>query len=201
MIHSLHGTIQAINDQKIILEVGPVGVAIQVPTERSFVVGKQITLQTYLHWHAENGPSLFGFATDLERTIFLLVISCSGVGPKLGLAILDQMGPQAFLQAINESNQIALSKVSGIGAKKAEQIIVQLRSKVSALIKSGVEIGANGQLEEWHSVSQVLESLNYSRTEITHAMQHLGDSCGGKAVAFDQLMRQALSFLARSKSL
>ncbi len=198
MISYITGTIKGIQEQKLIIDVGGIGISLHIPSERVFMIGSQVTLHAYMHWNQEQGPSLYGFANEHERTIFLLVISCSGIGPKIGLALLEQMSPAAFLEAVNTGNVATLSKVSGIGAKKAEHIIVQLRHKVTALIKSGTEIvTSTPQLEQWNNVAQVLESLNYTRAEINHAMKHLGDTYTDKQVAFDQLMRQALSFMSR----
>ena len=91
-------------------------------------------MQTYMHWNQDNGPTLYGFNSILEKTVFLLIISCSGIGPKIGLAVLHHLEPATFVQAIIEENIKVLSSISGIGAKKAEQICVALKHKVAKLL-------------------------------------------------------------------
>ncbi len=197
MLSYINGVVKRIEEQRILVDVGLCAFTLQVPNERVFMLDKQVMIHTHMHWNQEQGPSLFGFATELERTVFLLVISCSGLGPKIGLAVLGHLGPKAFLEAVQTGNEGVLSGVSGIGQKKAEQIIVQLRHKVSKLVKSGIEVGQSDSFEQWNNVSEVLASLNYTRAEITQTMKHLGDTYAGQALPFDQLMRHALSFLSK----
>jgi len=197
MMNFIIGSIHEIKDQTITLSMGVMGLSLQVPEPGIFQIGKEIRLFTYLHWNAEQGPSLFGFSSELEKTVFLLVISCSGLGPKIALAILSDLGPDQFLQAIQEGDDRVLSKVNGIGAKKAEQMVVQLRHKVAKLIKSGIELGTSEQFQQWNNMVQVLESLNYSRAEINASMNFLKENHIGQNLPFDQMMRHALSFLAK----
>ena len=150
-----------------------------------------------MHWNQENGPTLYGFNTSLEKTVFLLITSCSGIGPKIAMALLAQLGAAPFLEAVQTANESALSAVSGIGAKKAEQIIVHLKHKVAKLVESGINLGATPLLEERHYIGQVLKSLNYSRQEISAALNYLNDQHPTSTLAFDQLMRQALAFLSK----
>lgn len=197
MISTITGLIKVVYDQSILIDIGSFGFLIQVPQGTVFQVGSTITLHTYLHWNQEQGPSLFGFASDTEREVFLLITSCSGVGPKIGLAVLAQIGSQAFIRAIQQEDVAALSKVSGIGAKKAEQIIVHLKHKVANLIKLGIQLDDGGDIESWNTIGEVLGSLNYSRTEINHAMKYLKQEHTSTQLPFDQLMRHALSFLSK----
>lgn len=197
MLHMVNGPIAALFEQQVVVDCGAISLAISVPSSASFAVGQKAILHTYMHWNAENGPSLFGFANELDRTVFLMIISCSGLGPKIGLAILADLGTQAFLEAVHAGNDSALTKVSGIGAKKAEQMVVQLKHKVAKLLDSGISLEGSSSLEQWQTVSQVLQSLNYSRPEITAALKYLNEQQTNSQATFDQLMRQALSFLAK----
>ncbi len=199
MISTITGSIKAVEGKLLTVDIGFLSLAVQVPLGAQFVKGKKVELFTHMHWNQEQGPTLFGFATELERMVFLLVISCSGLGPKIALAVLADLGPQAFIQAVQQGNDKVLSKVSGIGAKKAEQVIVQLKHKVAKLVKSGVKLDGAAQLTQWNNITEVLESLNYSRAEITAAMKHLSNEYVGSDMPFDQLIRHALSFLAKNK--
>jgi len=191
------GAVKAQYDQAIIVDIGSLAFLIQVPQGSAFPVGSTISLHSYLHWNQEQGPTLFGFVLDIEREVFLLIISCTGIGPKIGLAVIAQLGYQPFIRAVQQEDILALSKVSGIGAKKAEQIIVQLKHKVARLIKTGIELDDAGDIQSWHTIGEVLESLNYSRTEISLAMKHLKQEYPNTQLPFDQLMRHALSFLSK----
>ncbi len=196
MLDSLWGKVIAIDKQKIVVQAGAFAFAVGVPREHDFAQNQELRIYTYLHWNQEQGPSLFGFPDPLDRTIFTLVMNCSGIGPKIALAILEQLGTQSFLEAVSTENQQILSKVSGIGPKKAEQMIVQLKYKVHALLATGIEIGTIQGAQVWHEVSQALEALNYSRGEITAAMKVLRKD-HGTDVVFDKLLRKALSVLAK----
>jgi Holliday junction DNA helicase RuvA len=199
MFSYLRGKVATIQESLVTLDVQGVGFAFQVPSPEFFQGKQDITVPIHMHWNSDNGPSLYGFSSELERTVFLLITSCSGLGPKIGLAVLNQLNPGSFLQAIQEGDDKALSSVSGIGAKKAEQIIVQLRHKVTKLVESGIALdqGTQESLEQWKNLTQVLQSLNYSRQEIEATLSYLRKECGGTAAPFDLLMRQALSFLAK----
>ncbi len=198
MIHTIKGMITAVSGQQIVVDCGSLAFTLQVPDEKAFTLNSQLTVFSHLHWNQEQGPTLFGFSGELDRIVFLLIISCSGLGPKIALAILAQMGVQPFLTAITSGDEQALSRVSGIGAKKAEQMIVHLKHKVEKLLKSGIELGEQSQsLQHWNNVADVLTSLSYTRAEITRTMKYLGDMYTGQSIPFDQLMRQALSFLSK----
>jgi len=197
MIYSIEGTIKHVDGYHVVVSVGPLALELQAPHAASLLNGQQVVLATYFHWNSEHGPSLYGFASELDKKVFLMIIDCPGVGPKLGVAALAQLGVKDFLDAVQTNNSKALSSVSGIGAKKAEQIIVQLRDKVTKLIQSGIDLGQSAGLEQWATVSQALASLNYSRAEIAHAIKQVSEMQAGKEATFDQLMRQALGVLMR----
>ena len=132
-----------------------------------------------------------------EKTTFLLIISCSGIGPKIGLAILNQLDPAIFLQAILEENIKTLSSISGIGAKKAEQICVALKHKVAKLLKDQPSLTASSaSLGVWKDLMDTLSSLSYSPTEIKAAMNFLKESNLDSTTPLSQLLRKALAFLA-----
>jgi Holliday junction DNA helicase RuvA len=200
MIHAITGRVQALKKQQIILELAPFALDIAVPDETFFKGESLVTVFTYLHWNQENGPTLFGFPTVIDRSVFLLIISCSGVGPRLGLSALADLGAAQCVQAIHKGDERMLSKVSGIGIKKAEQIIVQLKHKVQELIASDVLIATEGNLIDWHTISEALRALNYSRAEITQAIAYIREkNHQEKLSSFDQLLRQALTFLSQQQ--
>ena len=197
MINSINGVVTFASEQKVVINIGFVCLEIKVPSTNSFKPNEKVSLHTYLHWNQENGPTLFGFSTQLERTIFELIISCSGLGPKIGLAVLADLGPESFISAISAGDENALSKVNGIGKKKAEQIIVQLRHKIKKLLDSDITIGVGTVDKRWYNLNEALKSLNYSRGEISGAVSHVRELPESAQLPFDRIMRAALSFLSR----
>ncbi|HXW86009.1 MAG TPA: Holliday junction branch migration protein RuvA [Candidatus Bathyarchaeia archaeon] len=196
MIDSLWGKIIAIEKQKIVVQTGAFALSLGVAREYDFALQQDMHIYIYFHWNEEQGPSLFGFLSPLDRTIFSLTMNCSGIGPKIALAILEQLGTELFLDAVSKEDHKALSKVSGIGPKKAEQMIVHLKYKVHALLTNENIVTPSGNTRVWQEVSQALEALHYSRGEITAAMKVLRKE-QLPDIPFDKLLRKALSVLAK----
>lgn len=196
MIDHIIGQIETADKHFLVVTVANLGFTLQVPNPLAFQVGKTCTIPTYLHWHPENGPALYGFSSSVERKLFLLIINCSGIGPKIALALLGELTPSKFVKAISASDMGALSSVSGVGPKKAEQIVVQLRDKISSLADEGFE-GATEDVARWKDVADALNSLNYSKPEVTRTLHHLNEQFAAKKTSFDELLRHALSYLAK----
>jgi len=197
MIDFIVGTVTQVSEQEVVIDVGVIGIMLNVPTAQSIAIGQAIKVYSYMHWNQENGPSLYGFTTPLDRSVFKIIIGCSGIGPKIALALLADLGAQRFLHAVSAGEDEVLSKVNGIGKKKAEQVIVHLKHKVAALIETGVATGAITDISHVHDVTQALQSLNYSRVEISRAMDYLKKNITIKEATFDALLRQALSYLSK----
>ncbi len=197
MLAYVTGIIKDIKEKTVILEVGSFGLQIQVPQAHKLTKDISATLHTYLHWNQEAGPSLYGFQSNVERQVFLLIIECPKIGPSIASNILSQLTAGQFLECITSQNEKQLSKVNGIGAKKAEQLIVQLKYKVQKLLTSGsVTVETQENFVQWQNVSDVLHSLNYSKPEISQAMHYLGERYQEQSGSLDQLIRSALSFLS-----
>lgn len=198
MISHLNGNVLRLTAQQVTINFSSIGIAFDVfvPNAAVITVGSQVNLFIYMHWNAENGPSLYGFQTMQEKQIFEMVISCSGIGPKIGLAVLEQMQPGDFIKALANQDVKALSSVNGIGAKKAEQIIVHLKHKVMPLLETGFVV-ENNNIKHFKNISDVLESLNYSKHEIFNAIEHLKNNNLQNDYTFDQMLRSALSFLSK----
>lgn len=197
MIATISGIITSINDQVIVIEQSGIGFELCVATPTSFTLQQQITMQTYMHWNQENGPTLYGFNSVIEKTVFLLIISCSGIGPKIGLAVLHHLDPATFLQAIIEENIKVLSSISGIGAKKAEQICVALKHKVAKLLKDQPDVAASStSLSTWKDLTDTLTSLGYNPSEIKSVTNFLKENNIDSTVPFGTILRKALGFLS-----
>ncbi len=134
MIAFLRGVVAEANPQYIVLDVHGVGYEVRVPlsTVDSLTPfpGKELTLKTYLHIR-ENAQELYGFATDAERDIFLLLIErVSGIGPATAIAILGALPVERFKQAVVNGDVKSIAAAKGVGKKTAERIILELKDKV-----------------------------------------------------------------------
>ena len=198
MISQLTGTIKTIKEHGVILQVAGIGFDVAVSTPGNLAAKKEATLYIYMDWNQENGPSLYGFVTEQEKTVFSLITSCHGIGPKIALSMLQQMSPSQVIQAITTNDIKALSSINGIGTKKAEQIVVHLKHKVEKLMNSGIEFEHDSAVSHWNDLSQALNALHYSRPEINQALSYIREAQQPNAT-FDQLLRQALSYLAQMR--
>jgi len=198
MISYIKGKIKTIVEQRlfIIVDALQIGFSISVLHSSSFSIEQDVELYLYMHWNQEHGPSLYGFRTMQERELFILINSCSGIGPKMASAILEQADIGTFVSAIQARDIKILSQFKGIGMKKAEQLVLQLKDKVDAFV-SAYQIQSVGVAKHLKQIADVLQSLNYSRTEIQQTIIYLHDQKYGAEPSFDRVMRRALSFLAK----
>src|SRR5262245_49229105 len=133
MIAYLSGTVREVQSSKIVLVTSGVGYQVSIPKSYAISSGDVISLEVHSHYTQDQGVSLFGFLTRDEREVFICVISCTGIGPRIGLAVLSALSPSALVAAVMSADVMRLSSVDGIGLKKAEGMIVQLKDKVKKL--------------------------------------------------------------------
>jgi Holliday junction DNA helicase RuvA len=202
MLYSLTGTIAHIKENKVILQQACLSFELFCPQAATLSLQEQTTLLTYLHWNQEQGPTLFGFKEILDKEVFLAIIDCSGIGPKLGIAILEAMTAQDFLTIIAQEDIKALSSIKGLGNKKAEQLMLHLKNKVEKIISKHSVLDSMGTeknkiLAAFSDLHQTLTSLNYSPAEIKQTTTILRQEAAGKDMPFDLLLRKALILLAK----
>lgn len=134
MISSVRGTVLAVQGSTAVIEVGGVGLAVQVTPRHGLTlrVGSEATLRTALIVR-EDDLSLFGFAEADELVVFDLLRSVTGVGPRSALGVLAVLDPDQIARAIASEDDAAFRKVSGIGPKTAKLIVVSLAGKLAVL--------------------------------------------------------------------
>ena len=135
MIAQLTGKVVSLNLTEVVLDVNGVGYFVSIPMSTYDVLPKEggtATLLTYLQVR-EDALQLFGFATKNEIEIFKLLITVNGIGAKTALAILSSMNISVFCNAIVNADMKALKHISGIGARSAERMVVELRDKIVKL--------------------------------------------------------------------
>ncbi len=197
MIAHLRGTILSKAHQLLTVDVQGVGYAVSVHDDRLYKKDQEVSLHIYTHWNQDNGPQLYGFDDTLARTVFQHIVSCSGCGPKIGLAVLGTMPPSHFLQVIATADARALSQVNGIGPKKAELMIMQLKDKVAKMAPEDFHPAKHAGLHKIKQISQALSALHYKRGEIARALDFLNKNAIIETSSFDDLLKQALSVLAK----
>ncbi|MFA5074997.1 MAG: Holliday junction branch migration protein RuvA [Candidatus Babeliales bacterium] len=198
MIDFIAGKIKKIEEKNVTILVNGIGFFVQMSQTKNLILNQNAEILIYMHWNQEKGPALYGFQAELEKTVFLMIIDCPKIGPGIASNILSQISAGEFLEIVSSQNEKALSKINGIGEKKAEQIIVHLKHKVSKLISSGKVQTQDLQQDftMWQNVNDVLISLNYSKPEISKAMQYLTSKYSGQTAPLDQLIRSALGYLS-----
>lgn len=169
MIAKLTGTIEYIRDNYVVVGVGGVGYRVLVT---NYILGKAAGMQDvsfYIHTHVrEDAITLFGFFSLDELEIFELLISVSGVGPKSGLGILSIADPKTIRTAVLNEDSSILTRVSGIGKKTAERVILELRGKIAELSESE-KAGAVGDSE----AIEALAAMGYSVSEAREVLKHV----------------------------
>jgi Holliday junction DNA helicase RuvA len=135
MISHLSGTLFEKSTQSIIIQVGGVGYEVFVPLSTFYALPeKQEPVSLHIHTHVrEDALVLFGFSTTLEKSLFLMLVSVSGIGPKLSANILSGIGSEELLRAIATGDAHRLQAIPGIGKKTAERIALELKDRAAAL--------------------------------------------------------------------
>ena len=176
MIYCLTGKIVKKSMSAVVLSCGGVGYYAQCPASVAGAlpgVGKEATIYTVMSV-TENDVSLYGFATEEQQACFEMLTAVSGVGPKVGLAILSVMEPERVALAISAGDHKAFKAASGVGPKLAQRIVLELKDKVAKGFVDGISLEA--QTPAAQSSSQAiaaLVSLGYSQSEAALAVSKI----------------------------
>lgn len=188
MIAYLEGEVAEKGAGRAVIAVGGVGYDLQVPSStlaKLPAVGKPARVHTRMVVR-DDSMTLFGFATTDERELFDLLVTVSGVGPKVALSFLSVLSPDAFRRAVRSGELAALTLVPGVGKKVAQRVVLDLKDKLG-----GDVIVLEGPLSD---VREALLSLGLSAQEAGEAMSGLAGD-GGRAV--EDLLREALQHVGR----
>ena len=182
MIYCLTGKIVKKSMSAVVLSCGGVGYYAQCPASVAGAlpgVGKEATIYTVMSV-TENDVSLYGFATEEQQACFEMLTAVSGVGPKVGLAILSVMEPQRVALAISAGDHKAFKAASGVGPKLAQRIVLELKDKVAKGFVDGISLedvaGAASDAPASQSSAQAiaaLVSLGYSQSEAALAISKI----------------------------
>ncbi len=207
MIAYVQGELKRIEENSVIVENGGIGYRIFAPIREDMMrvgVGREVTMHTYFSVR-EDAMQLFGFLTEDELDLFKLLINVKGVGPKFALAILTSLSMTDILFAIAQGDHKALTKAPGVGNKTAQQIILDLKGKVTApsadddsFIPSatgGAAVAESGAVAD---TIAALEALGYAHTAAAEAVRQIpGWETIAEAGDVSQLVRESLKRLVR----
>ena len=177
MIASLSGQVEYTGLDKVVLQVGGVGLLVHTTpaTAAGCRTGSRLRLATTLVVR-EDALTLYGFAAVEERDMFETVQSVSGVGPRIALAMLSVMGPEDLRDALSGGDTKALTRVPGIGAKSAERLVLELRDKVGPAGGGAAAASAPRVGEGWRGqVTEALTGLGYSAKQAGDAVAGVAD--------------------------
>lgn len=200
MIYCLTGKIVKKSMNAVVLSCGGIGYYAQCPASVAGAlpgVGKEATIYTVMSI-TENDVSLYGFATEQQQACFEMLTAVSGVGPKVGLAILSVMEPDRVALAISAGDHKAFKAASGVGPKLAQRIVLELKDKVAKGFVDGISLedvaGASADTQASQGSSQAiaaLVSLGYSQSEAALAVSKID-----AALPVEEIIKLALRSMA-----
>jgi Holliday junction DNA helicase RuvA len=190
VIASLNGTVTRKDISSLVLETGGVGYLVSVlpQTSADISIGQQLSLQTAQIFR-EDSQSLYGFITTEELSVFQLLCSVSGVGPKSALAIVGQLGVSGVGDAVNTANDEMFRSVSGVGPKTAKLIVLTLSGKLV--------MGASAQSSVGEQVISALVNLGYLERTARETLKQV--ETDSQLTTEGELLKAALAFLSKSR--
>jgi Holliday junction DNA helicase RuvA len=195
VIASVHGQVAAVSAAGAVVEVGGVGLAVSCTpgTLARLRVGQSARLSTSLVVR-EDSLTLYGFSDDDERSVFELLQTASGVGPRLAQAVLGVLPPTEVRRAIATADVPALTRVPGIGKKGAERLVLELRDKIGVI--DAPNLAATTATAPWRDqVGQALVGLGWSAKEADEAVAAVEPAAAGE-LDVPTLLRAALRVLS-----
>jgi Holliday junction DNA helicase RuvA len=198
MIGFLRGRLLQKHPPALLVDVGGVGYELEAPMSTFYAlpaVGEEVKLHTHLVVR-EDAHLLYGFATEAERRLFRDLLRVSGVGPKIGLALLSGMTVDAFLLCVEAQDVEALVRVPGIGRKTSERLLVEMRDRIRALGEGGAVPGVAGPAPGGGGAAgeafAAMVALGYRPTEVARLLK----SVRTDGAATEEIIREALKLAA-----
>jgi Holliday junction DNA helicase RuvA len=186
-------------DGSLVVDVGGVGYEVRAPlgTFGRAAPGTDGRVQLFTHLHVrEDILDLYGFASEVERRVFKLLIDVPNVGPKTALGVLSALPPAELAQAVAAKDVARLTRIDGVGKKTAERLVLELRERLQKLSELGsAERAAPGAVggDEGRLIG-ALTNMGYRLPDAQRAVRALGDRVGRESLS--DLLRDALSGLS-----
>ena len=200
MIAHISGKLIQKQPNSVIVDVGGIGYELNVPLSTFYDLGEVgVSVSLRVHTHVrEDALQLYGFRTEAEKKLFLLLNSVSGIGPKLAITVLSGLSAEELIQAIRAGNLAKLVSIPGVGKKTAERMLVELKDKVAAILPPGLEdtaapVAQTGEAMR-EDVISALVNLGYQRPQAEKAVNAvLKQTPDAK---FETVLKSALRSLA-----
>ena len=199
MIARVAGTLVEKLPGRLIVDVHGVGYDVQVPLSTFYVVGEEgagVTLRVHTHVR-EEVIALYGFATALEQDLFERLISISGIGPKLALAVLSGIEPPDLVRAIRSQDVPRLTSIPGVGKKTAERIGLELKDRLPQSLQAAADAARPAAPEDQLKADllSALVNLGYQRNPAEKAIEQVIQE--SSSVSFEAALRSVLRALMR----
>jgi holliday junction DNA helicase RuvA len=189
MISSINGSVKSASINSLVVEVGGVGLLLQVPIRiaAKMQVGERVSFHTYLIVR-EDALTLYGFTEIVDRDFFELLLSVTGIGPKVAQSILANSDATSIANAIITSNLKSLEAVPGLGKKGAQRLVLELKDKAAAFAngKSGSDLTISNQVEN------ALQGLGYSNKEAIAMLNQVMKDEKIEGLSVGQVLKLAL---------
>ena len=193
MIAQLEGILVEKATDRLLINVNGVGYEVLVPLSTYYdlgEVGGTVSLRIYTHVK-EDALSLYGFLTSKEKMLFAQLIQISGIGPKLGVAILSGLPVDEFVGAVIGDDVVRLNKIPGVGKKTAERLVLEMKDKMEALfpeLQEGTVFGGSSSLKT--DVVSALVNLGYAQNTAEQVVSRALEE--GKTDRFEVLLKSSL---------
>ena len=189
MISSISGSVKSASINSMVVEVGGVGLLLQVPIRiaAKMQVGERVSFHTYLIVR-EDALTLYGFTEIVDRDFFELLLSVTGIGPKVAQSVLANSDAGSIANAIITSNLKSLEAVPGLGKKGAQRLVLELKDKAAAFAsgKSGSDLTISNQVEN------ALQGLGYSNKEAIAMLNQVMKDEKIEGLSVGQVLKLAL---------
>ena len=194
MIDQISGKIISINDNYVFIAVGGLGIKVNISAKfaSKLVNENLITLVTYLNVR-EDALDLYGFKNDSERNLFLMLISISGIGPKLAVSILSGVELEELKSNIISGDIKSLTSIPGVGAKTAKRIIIELKDKLSKTTTTELGFEDDFASKISKDVLSALVGLGYSESMATEVIKRINPAKSDKSI--ESLIKESLKIL------
>lgn len=203
MIGRLSGLLLEARPDEVVLDVGGVGYRVQVPLSTFYRLTPPPDGPVALHVHThvrEDAIQLFGFSTAAERATFERLISISGIGPRIALAVLSGIGVEDLEQAVRAGDRAKLESIPGIGRRTAERMILELKDALEPRRRGGRTATRlappSGPSRPDDDAASALVNLGYGEAAAAQAVAAARESVGPEAT-LEELLRGALRALVR----
>ena len=195
MISSISGIVKSVNPNSVVVDVGGVGILIQVPNRvaNTLKVGSAANFYTYVVVR-EDALTLFGFLELTDRDFFELLLSVTGIGPKVAQAILSGSDSASIATAISSGNLKTLESFPGLGKKGAQRLVLELKDKVAAF----ASFTSNANLSVSNQVENALQGLGYSAKDSTNMVNQVLEASKGEDLSSSEILKLALKQVGKN---